>query len=237
MVESKGTKQKLNSSNTSSTLSLDPLSFALDGTDPLSQFALLEIVDPLSQMAAEHESKLVATANVRKKEILAEKADSWASRRGAILSKYITSERLSITTIINGGEIIKTQLTVAEKVKHRLEQLDDFGEGSYQHSHDLTQQEYVSKIQGLNQELVQAWKTDQRVKALKIGYGYFYCKRCMQPKMIFFRIQCSKLLADTAVMQFYPSKFVLITDILDIFGKLVYDRLRGKSDTLPLVAY
>lgn len=53
--------------------------------------------------------------------------------------------------------------------------------------------------------------------------------------LLIFRIQCSKLLADTAAMQFYPSKFVLITDILDIFGKLVYDRLRGKSDTLPLV--
>lgn len=31
-------------------------------------------------------------------------------------------------------------------------------------------------------------------------------------------LQCSKLLSDTAVIQFYPSKFVLITDILDTFG-------------------
>ena len=31
--------------------------------------------------------------------------------------------------------------------------------------------------------------------------------------------QCSKLLADVSVIQFYPSKFVLITDILDTFGK------------------
>ena len=31
--------------------------------------------------------------------------------------------------------------------------------------------------------------------------------------------QCSKLLADTKVIQFYPSKFVLITDILDNFGE------------------
>lgn len=37
--------------------------------------------------------------------------------------------------------------------------------------------------------------------------------------------QCSKLLSDTSVIQFYPSKFVLITDILDTFGaqtSLVY---------------
>lgn len=31
--------------------------------------------------------------------------------------------------------------------------------------------------------------------------------------------QCAKVLADVAVIQFYPSKFVLITDILDTFGE------------------
>lgn len=105
-----------------------------------------------------------------------------------------------------------TQTSIAEKVKHRLEQLDDFEEGSVHHMLDLTQQEYMAKIEQLNNELVQAWNTDQRVKALKIA------------------IQCSKLLADTSVMQFYPSQFVLITDILDIFGKLVYERLRTKAE-------
>lgn len=39
----------------------------------------------------------------------------------------------------------------------------------------------------------------------------------------FFPLQCSKLLSDTTVIQFYPSKFVLITDILDTFGEyLIY---------------
>ena len=63
-------------------------------------------------------------------------------------------------------------------------------------------------------------------------------------------LQCSKLLIDTKVIQFYPSKFVLITDILDNFGQftdlvfseypettptgyLVYDRIRRKSTFLP----
>lgn len=31
-------------------------------------------------------------------------------------------------------------------------------------------------------------------------------------------------------MAFYPSKFVVITDILDIFGKLVYERLKMKAE-------
>lgn len=81
------------------------------------------------------------------------------------------------------------------------------------HMMDLTQQEYIHRIEQLNHELVQSWHSDQRVKALKIA------------------IQCSKMLADTSVLQFYPSQFVLITDILDIFGKLVFDRLNTKANT------
>lgn len=32
-------------------------------------------------------------------------------------------------------------------------------------------------------------------------------------------LQSAKLLSDVSVIQFYPSKFVLVTDILDTFGK------------------
>ena len=46
-------------------------------------------------------------------------------------------------------------------------------------------------------------------------------------------VKCSKLLADTSVVQFYPSKFVLITDILDNFGTLVYERIKSKSVYTP----
>lgn len=211
MFDSKGTRNRLSvlSSVSSSKSSLDPL-LSLDGSDdPLSQFARQEI-DPLSQMAAELEATNISNNIIRKSRI-EQSVGSWNSRRAVILNKYTTSERLSIATSFLGGEtIVKNQSTV-EKVRHRLEQLDDFQDIHYMQN--LTQQEYMSKIQQLNAELVAAWKTDQRVKSLKIA------------------IQCSKLLTDpTSVMQFYPSKFVLITDILDIFGKLVYDRLKSKSE-------
>lgn len=110
-----------------------------------------------------------------------------------------------------GSENIIRNQTQVEKVKHRLEQLDDFHDLKY--VRNLTQQEYITKIQQLNSELITAWKSDQRVKSLKIA------------------IQCSKLLSDaSSVLQFYPSKFVLVSDILDAFGKLVYDRLKSKSE-------
>lgn len=210
MFDSKGTRNRLVMlpSVSSSKSSLDPLS-SFDGfDDPLSQFARQE-VDPLSQMAAEFEATNISNTN--RKFQIESSVESWNSRKAIILSKYTTSERLSIATSFLGGEnVVKNQTTV-EKVRHRLEQLDDFQDIHYMQN--LTQQEYIAKIQLLNSELVEAWKTDQRVKSLKIA------------------IQCSKLLADpTSVMQFYPSKFVLITDILDSFGKLVYDRLKSKSE-------
>ncbi|KAJ6635685.1 VPS35 endosomal protein sorting factor-like [Pseudolycoriella hygida] len=200
------------SSTTSSTISLlEPFNSAVDGSDPLTLMAKQDVIDPLSQMVAEEEE---AGMKLRKKgEHFPENAfDSWHSRRTMILTKFTTSEKLSIvTSFLTGGEIIKTQqATISEKVKHRLEQLDDFE--SIHQMLDLTQQEYVSRIEQLNNELVQAWNSDQRVKSLKIA------------------IQCSKLLADTSVMQFYPSQFVLVTDILDIFGKLVYERLISKAE-------
>lgn len=42
---------------------------------------------------------------------------------------------------------------------------------------------------------------------------------------IIIHFQCSKLLADISVIQFYPSKFVLVTDILDTFGKASFIQL------------
>lgn len=108
--------------------------------------------------------------------------------------------------------MLKTQSPSVDKVQHRLDQLDSFEE-STQKKVNLSQAEYVGQIEHLNKELVLCWNSEQRVKALKIA------------------IQCAKLLADTDVLQFYPSKFVLVTDILDTFGKIVYDRLKSKADS------
>ncbi len=77
---------------------------------------------------------------------------------------------------------------------------------------DLSQQDYIGRINQLNAALRQAWQEDQRVQSVKIV------------------IQCAKMLADCAVAPFYPSQFVLVTDILETFGRLVYDRLLAKAN-------
>ncbi|XP_072391687.1 VPS35 endosomal protein-sorting factor-like [Diabrotica undecimpunctata] len=198
---------------------LEPLTLALKQLDPLSEFALQEM-DPLSKMAAEASvQNLPLSRNNTSKEgenDLFHQMEPWPLRKTAILTKYTTSEKLSIiTSFLSEGEkvTVKAQSTAVDKVQHRLKQLDSFEEGSQQRL-DVSQAEYVSKIEQLNRELVLAWNTEQRVKALKIA------------------IQCAKLLGDTEVLPFYPSKFVLVTDILDTFGKLVYDRLKTKAQFL-----
>ena len=63
----------------------------------------------------------------------------------------------------------KAQAASGDKVKHRLEQLDDMDEGSVKETLNLSQKDYVRKIDELNRSLVTAWDNDQRVKALKIA--------------------------------------------------------------------
>jgi len=48
-------------------------------------------------------------------------------------------------------------------------------QGSVQEMLNLSQQEYVSRIEELNQHLIQAWDQDQRVKALKIAIQACTC--------------------------------------------------------------
>ncbi|XP_043349928.1 VPS35 endosomal protein-sorting factor-like isoform X2 [Dermochelys coriacea] len=191
----KGSTSSTSSSSSSSMI--DPLSSVLDGTDPLSLFAAT--ADPVTTAAN--------TDSTRKKH---DKDDSlavgsdfepWSSKRGEILARYTTTEKLSINLYMSSekGKAVTPGSAVSEKVRTRLEELDDLEEGSQKELLNLTQQDYMNRIEDLNQSLKDAWASDQKVKALKIV------------------IQCSKLLSDTTVIQFYPSKFVLITDILDTF--------------------
>lgn len=64
-------------------------------------------------------------------------------------------------------------------MKSRLEQLDDIEEGSVRETLNLNQAEYLRKIEELNQNLINSWDNDQRVKALKIAIQvcqYFFQK-------------------------------------------------------------
>uniref|UniRef100_A0A671G5H1 VPS35 endosomal protein-sorting factor-like n=1 Tax=Rhinolophus ferrumequinum TaxID=59479 RepID=A0A671G5H1_RHIFE len=90
-VSRKGSTSSTSSSSSSSVV--DPLSSVLDGTDPLSMFAAT--ADPAGRAA-------VATDSSRKKRdrdensVVGSDFEPWASKRGEILARYTTTEKLSI---------------------------------------------------------------------------------------------------------------------------------------------
>lgn len=202
-VSRKGSTSSTSSSSSSSVI--DPLSSVLDGTDPLSMFAATS--DPAATGTVTDSSRKKRDKD--ENSFVGPDFEPWANKRVEILARYTTTEKLSINLFMGSekGRGGAAASAMSEKVRTRLEELDDFEEGSQKELLNLTQQDYVNRIEELNQSLKDAWASDQKVKALKIV------------------IQCSKLLSDTSVIQFYPSKFVLITDILDTFGKLVYERI------------
>lgn len=68
--------------------------------------------------------------------------------------------------------VVKQQIN--DKIKHRLQQLDDFEENVSEHK-GLSRDDYVTRITQISQELHLAWSLDQRVKALKIVIQVKYC--------------------------------------------------------------
>ena len=62
-----------------------------------------------------------------------------------------------------------TTTTVTDKIKDRLEQLDQYDDANMEEMVNLSQQEYVKRIEELNNALMQAWNEDERVKTLKIA--------------------------------------------------------------------
>ena len=218
-------KEEKSQQNESKWAGLDPLSAALHSkkrdTDD-------EDDDPLSQLANQPPVKTTSLHQIRRSSSLSSHSSSlpvvkgeddlgWQTFRQEILSSHSTTSKLSFkSSFISGGTVVtKTpvqSISVTDKVKNRLEQLDEMMD-DVREEHNLTQKEYVLRIEELNRQLIAAWSTDQRVKALKIT------------------IQSAKMLADPLALDFYPSKFALVSDILDTFGNLVYARIQERSIT------
>jgi len=113
---------------------VDPLSEAFEGKDPLSVFAAEANSQPSSKPSKTPSS---------------DGFEPWSTKRTGILSKYTTTEKLSIVTVMGPSTDKKDASTgtVSEKVKNRLEQLDDLEEGSLQETLNLSQQEYIHRIE------------------------------------------------------------------------------------------
>ncbi|PAA56384.1 hypothetical protein BOX15_Mlig002332g1 [Macrostomum lignano] len=160
--------------------------------------------------------------------------EPWDVRKSAILAKYTTTAKLTLvssylapsslsaassgatgassTASAAAAAAQSSSTSLSDKVKSRLEQLDELAEDtSSKEVLSLSQADFAAKVDELTRALRRAWDEDQRVRALKLV------------------IQCVKLLGDSTPASYYPSKFVLLTDLLDTFGNLVFDRLAEKA--------
>lgn len=147
IAESKGKKQTGSSANASKSAPVtDPLSRTFDGPDPLSMFAAEVVSSPKPPV----QTKSLTVDKTAKTSSPDDSVEPWSARRSEILNRYTTAEKLSIVMILapSGAERKDgTGGAVSEKVRNRLEQLDDLEEGSVQETLSLTQQEYIKRIE------------------------------------------------------------------------------------------
>ncbi|XP_047979806.1 VPS35 endosomal protein sorting factor-like isoform X4 [Salvia hispanica] len=76
----------------------------------------------------------------------------------------------------------------------------------------ISQQEHLSKLHGLKDEINQYWCAGDRVTSLRLS------------------IKAVRSLMDSSAIQIYPTLFVLATDIMDMLGDLVWNRIKEKAE-------
>ncbi|GMF46979.1 unnamed protein product [Phytophthora fragariaefolia] len=106
--------------------------------------------------------------------------------------------------------------SVIKKTRARLEQLErgtgNDAPASDEKTIEISQSQYVAKVKEMERRLTASWEQNHKVEALRIA------------------IKCVKLLADTnTAPQLYPCVFVLVSEVLDAFGKLVFDRIHTRA--------
>lgn len=141
---------------------------------------------------------------------LKEEITVWQQKRTKIMKDF-EREFGDMEVFINeGGDRDIDRPIRMGKGRSRLDQLEKKkGKGAKIAS--ITADEFQSQFKKLKRKMSQFWTKEDKVACLKI---------C---------IQCAKLLNDTETPAFYPQKFLIITEILDEFGCMVFDRMKKAS--------
>ena len=135
---------------------------------------------------------------------------SWNTRKTQIVQNFTTTGTIQMPSFVS-VEVAKAGRG-ANALQARVQAIDDSVEDEVSMVR-YNAREYVTHMTALNEELARAWNNEERVKALKMA------------------IECARLLTNTSTPQFYPTLFVLVTEILDTFGRLVFERIKQKGLT------
>ena len=194
---------------------VDPLQSGFETTD--NQNSLGETVDETNELKAAA-AKQRNDAEIKQQAIDMYKDElniPWALKKKQIVSDYSVTGSILMNkdaydpfegTGIEDG----TQTRHLDKYANRLAALER--RTINDNKVEITQGQFEAHVKKLSNDLDRAWERDERVNSLKIS------------------IQLAKLLSDTNYPQFYPVMFVLVTDVLEKFGMMVFNRLKGKAE-------
>lgn len=136
-----------------------------------------------------------------------------AEHKDAIKKKYWPKATQPSDGIPTGGDVFSDYVT------NITEQSEVDGDSEHSSSERertglwvMTGDEYVPHILKLHKGMEKAWAMDDKVQALKLV------------------IQAAKLLGDTRFPRIYPVLYLLVTDLLQTFGALVFSRIKTKAE-------
>lgn len=170
--------------------------------------------DPLRRRevaSPQYQNSNMVTSQKRKGTIL-----NWNAKKADYLKKYTTDKNIPVMSSIVEGpdDATASVVKLEDRARMRLEQLQkDEKDQEY-----TTQKKIIEELESLNLQCANSWNNHDRVKALKIV------------------IKCTKSLAVNQVPQFYPSLYVLVAEVLDTFGGLVYERIFSRSEVVDPVS-
>eukprot|EP01018_Ginkgo_biloba_P010020 Gb_31669 [translate_table: standard] len=135
----------------------------------------------------------------------------WDVYKMFMMQKFACTNTITLSTT---SDIMSKSIKARGKslTTMHLEELDDPEKNAEEEVKLISQQEYVTRLRELNDEIAQAWQNNDRVTALRLS------------------IKVAKLLSDTSVPEFYPTLFILVTDIMDTLGNLVWKRIKRKAE-------
>lgn len=138
-------------------------------------------------------------------------AAEWEAHRVSILHRFTSSDTIKVSATL---DVISRHLKGRGKslTTAHLEELDDLRKGADEDMEIISQEEYVTRLRELNDDIAHAWLNNERVAALRLA------------------VKVARLLSDTSVPKFYPTLFILVTDVMDTIGKLVWKRIKGKAE-------
>ncbi|KAK1440085.1 hypothetical protein QVD17_05910 [Tagetes erecta] len=191
------------SSSSSSSLSLTQDLVSVEFFDPLRGLST-EILEPVEDIAvAQKHASSQSTSHLSTKE--------WASFNKLLMQRFPVPKMISVSAL--SSKTIKGKKAIGElSTNMQSDDLNDSEKSAERGFKTVSQQEYIKRLHELKDEIKRSWHADDRVTSLKLS------------------IKVASLLMDTCVAQFYPTLFVLATDIMDMLGDMVWERIKEKAE-------